>query len=240
MKYIKRKSSVKLDETTGNIVDTLNVEDKVRNAPSINLLQQMSGVPTEGIIAYETEDGTIPEGYEEVDSSLIPSGVEEGMIVYIDDDAEIPEGYEEVDIKSIATFKTSDGHVDYTIETAYTPVMVKLEKKIVNIGNAFTLNTDGSITINKDCNVKVSCNLMVSKCLNPILTIRYVNNNTTPQLAEAYTFLTNATQWNTLVISPTIINFKKGDTIYVGVIAQSAGTVQVASWHFSWVTLEEV
>lgn len=94
MRYIRRKSSIKLDESSGNIVDTLNVEDKVRNAPSINLLQQMAGIPTEGIIAYETEDGTIPEGYEEVDSSLISSGVEVGTIVEWDDSEPIPEGYD--------------------------------------------------------------------------------------------------------------------------------------------------
>lgn len=68
MKYIQKKIVSELPKTVGSITDTLNVEDKSRNAPSINLVQTMAGVPTEGIIAYETEDGSIPEGYEEVEN----------------------------------------------------------------------------------------------------------------------------------------------------------------------------
>ena len=62
---IQRKSIVTLPKTTGNIVDTLNVEDKITNAPSINLVQMMAGVPEEGIIEFDGDE--IPEGYEEVD-----------------------------------------------------------------------------------------------------------------------------------------------------------------------------
>ena len=65
-KYIQRKSTVVLPKTTGNIVDTLNVEDKITNAPSINLVQMMAGVPEEGVIEFDGDE--IPEGYEEVES----------------------------------------------------------------------------------------------------------------------------------------------------------------------------
>lgn len=64
-KYIQRKSLVTLPKTTGNIVDTLNVEDKITNAPSINLVQMMAGVPEEGVIEFDGDE--IPEGYEEVE-----------------------------------------------------------------------------------------------------------------------------------------------------------------------------
>lgn len=68
MKYIKRKSiaSIPLE---GKISDTLNVEDKVNNAPSINLVQQMTGIPVDGIIDFDGTEDEIPEGYEEVENT---------------------------------------------------------------------------------------------------------------------------------------------------------------------------
>lgn len=149
MKYIQRKSSVTLDEITGNIVDTLNVEDKIKNAPSINLLQQMAGIPTEGIIAYETEDGTIPEGYEEVDSSLISSGVEEGTIVEWEDGVEIPEGWEVLETSiptpdfSKRTKVTLEPSAPYTVdEDAFFQVVGELG---TSSGSEISIQADGKL-----------------------------------------------------------------------------------------------
>lgn len=40
MRAIEKKSISKLDPTTGSIVDTWNVEDKINNAPSIRLVKE--------------------------------------------------------------------------------------------------------------------------------------------------------------------------------------------------------
>lgn len=66
IKYIEKKSVAPIDPVEGAVVDTLNVVDKVKNAPSINLVQQMTGIPQEGVIAFEGD--VIPEGYEEVEN----------------------------------------------------------------------------------------------------------------------------------------------------------------------------
>lgn len=66
MKYIIKKSVVELPQASGSISDTLNVEDKIKNAPSINLVEQMTGIPQEGVIAFDGAE--IPEGYEEVEN----------------------------------------------------------------------------------------------------------------------------------------------------------------------------
>ena len=104
--YIKKKSVSRLIE--GSISDTLNVEDKINNAPSINLVGQMTGIPQDGIIIYEGDE--IPEGYEEVNEGIDDTPA--GAIIDWEDDVEIPEGWEEVE-----AFNVSKATIDNTYLT---------------------------------------------------------------------------------------------------------------------------
>lgn len=84
MKTIIKKSVVEIPKATGSVSDTLNVEDKITNAPSINLVGQMTGIPKDGIIAYEGD--AIPEGYEEVED---PNLINHNNSVYSTDEIKI-------------------------------------------------------------------------------------------------------------------------------------------------------
>lgn len=66
MQYLVKKSMVELEPTKGAISDTLNVTDKINNAPSVRLVQNLAlgSVPTDTILPFDGEE--IPEGYEEV------------------------------------------------------------------------------------------------------------------------------------------------------------------------------
>lgn len=75
MKWIEKKSVAPIEPATGAVSDTLNVEDKVKNAPSINLVQQMTGIPQDGVIAFDGD--VIPEGYEEVANPNVYSTTEQ-------------------------------------------------------------------------------------------------------------------------------------------------------------------
>ena len=79
MKYIQKKIISEMPKTVGSISDTLNVEDKQRNAPSINLVGQMAGVPTDGVIEFRGDE--IPEGYEEVKvDDLLATSEKDGLM----------------------------------------------------------------------------------------------------------------------------------------------------------------
>lgn len=72
MKYIKRKEMNALP-TSGMVSDTINVEDKVKNAPSINLVQHMTGIPVDGVIDFDGTEEEIPEGYEIAEEQITNS-----------------------------------------------------------------------------------------------------------------------------------------------------------------------
>lgn len=78
MIYLEKKSIVELPKAQGAVSDTLSVEDKITNAPSINLVQKMAGLPQDGVIAFDGDINSIPEGYELAEDfgyNMIPSKV---------------------------------------------------------------------------------------------------------------------------------------------------------------------
>ena len=83
MKFLQKKSIAEIPPATGSVSDTLNVTDKITNAPSIRLVQEMIN---------NTSDGGSTEG--EITSDNVSCIPQDGVIAF--DGEEIPEGYEEV------------------------------------------------------------------------------------------------------------------------------------------------
>ena len=70
---IIKKSIVELPKAIGGISDTLNITDKVKNAPSINLVEKIAVVPVGSVVAVEDEEAeNLDEGWEEVDNPFLP------------------------------------------------------------------------------------------------------------------------------------------------------------------------
>ena len=66
---IIKKSIVELPKAIGGISDTLNITDKIKNAPSINLVEKIAVVPVGSVVAVEdSEAENLDEGWEEVDN----------------------------------------------------------------------------------------------------------------------------------------------------------------------------
>lgn len=101
------------------------------------------GVETGSVIGWTGSE--IPEGYEEVDSSLIPSssGVEVGTIVEWDESEEIPEGYEIIETDSFMP--------DFTTSTKIT----------LDIDNSYTLDEDAFIQITGKINADTSSDVNI-------------------------------------------------------------------------------
>lgn len=99
------------------------------------------GVSTGSVIGWTGEE--IPEGYEEVDSSLLPSnsGVEVGTIVHIDKSATTPEGWQDVTDEDKITLV--DPSELFTISEGFT---LLFDSNIYKHRNRYF----GDITIQKD------------------------------------------------------------------------------------------
>ena len=84
MIYLQKKSIAEIPPATGSVSDTLNVTDKITNAPSIRLVKEMiedaagggsgdiiedgTGLPKDGVIAFDGVEEDIPEGFELVEN----------------------------------------------------------------------------------------------------------------------------------------------------------------------------
>ena len=152
---IKRKS-IATKPIQGGISDTLNVDNKVLNAPSINLVQQMVGIPEEGVIQFDGTEDEIPEGYEKInigyslEETLTGKMWINGKPIYrvVVSTGNLPNNtYKEIDISNlnIDSCITMSGY--YTSGTAYYPFNIPRPKEGNNFGVALFLSNRTTLTI---------------------------------------------------------------------------------------------
>lgn len=125
------------DETVGTADRFNHMEAGIEEAG------KTGGVSTGAVIGWTGEE--IPEGYEEVDSSLIPSGVEVGTIVGWNGEG-IPEGYNKFEQANVIQANLSTTTTFTTNDSQY--ALIPLDNMINQSGNKFTLE-NGVIKIGK-------------------------------------------------------------------------------------------
>lgn len=70
MKYLKKKKIIPQKEETGEILQSIDTENKITTAPSTELFQQLVEIPMDGIMFYNDDT---PEGYIDIPLTSIIS-----------------------------------------------------------------------------------------------------------------------------------------------------------------------
>lgn len=133
MKYIKKDSVAKLNPINGSVTDTMNVEDKITNAPSLRVVNNLIGAPIDSVIAYDGDD--IPEGYELVENEDFYTGdmtTPVGSIFKYDGDS-VPEGFKEIE-EGYDIYSTKETKIGEWIDGK------AIYRKVIEITSGFNAN----------------------------------------------------------------------------------------------------
>lgn len=171
-------------------------------------ISKVSGLPLNSIISFEGTEDEVPEGFEVVevpDDGNESDGILTGSIIEWEED-EIPEGYEEVEGKSFITTGLS---ANYTA-TSTNQIILPMKNVFSKYGKAFTVQSDGTILMNKDMYIKIHAQIFFSAANagSKSLILR-LNSDT----EISYSVNENVAQYSIIPTHTGILSVKKGDVV---------------------------
>jgi hypothetical protein len=221
------------DETVGTADRFNHMEDGIEEAG------KTGGVSTGAVIGWTGEE--IPEGYEEVDSSLIPSssGVEVGTIVHINKKKPTPDGWKDLEGKNIIVAYPINGQ---KVTTAAQSTVMKLEAEYFQKGTGFSIK-NGEIVVGEGINnIKISGNIRINDIAagDVVFGRLYVDSDIFDNIRVVNSTAVNGNR-HTFAFSEFVLKVAKGDRIGIALQNNTSGRGSVYSDEYcSYIKVESI
>lgn len=145
--------------------------------------------------------------------------------------------------KDAITIRSNSSNTNLTVGTAWQryniPLSISNTTEKVGSGKISYDSANKCIVIGEETNhIKVSGSVLVRGTTGTQLGCIKLNNSV---VSESYGIpLSNASTWQPIYLTDTILSVSEGDKIYLGAGASTTGTLNIASENFTYLTVERL